>query len=257
MEQEILNIQQLREHWKAGKSLYNFFLTQPSAWLAEQYAQLGFPSLTLDMQHSLIEDSHLLSLLQAIRAGGSLPVVRLKWNRPELIMKALDYDVPILVCPMIENADEVAAFVKAAKYPPVGNRSYGPVRAGLRGGTDYFDRANDQILTFAMIETEGAIENLEAIAATPGLDGLYIGPFDLTASHGFPERANFSDPNLIALIDRVLAVAKKYNLFSGVFTIDIQDGKNMVAKGFNLVTCGTDGVLFNQVTKSWLKGLQG
>jgi 4-hydroxy-2-oxoheptanedioate aldolase len=157
---------------------------------------------------------------------------------------------------MIETAEEVAAFVRAAKYPPIGNRSFGPIRAGLRGGADYFDRANEQIVTFAMIETKAALDNLEAIAAVPGLDGLYIGPFDLTVSLGFPEQANFSDPNLMAIIDQVIAVAKKQQLFTGIFTVDPTDGKAMVAKGFNLVTCGTDGVLFNQIAKSWLADLK-
>ncbi|HKK75402.1 MAG TPA: aldolase/citrate lyase family protein [Saprospiraceae bacterium] len=255
MNTSTLTVPELKQQWKAGQTLYNFFLTQPSAWNAEQYAAMGYPSLTLDMQHGLIEDNHLLALLQAIRAGGSTPVVRLKWNRPELIMKALDYDVRILVCPMISSVAEVEAFVQAAKYPPQGNRSYGPARAGLRGGPNYFDQANDQILTFAMIETPGALEQLEAIAATPGLDGLYIGPFDLTASLGFPQRANFQDDNLIAIIERVLAVAQKEALYTGIFTIDPKDAKEMASRGFDLVTFGTDGLLFQQMAQAWLSKL--
>jgi 4-hydroxy-2-oxoheptanedioate aldolase len=257
MDTSIPTIQQIKQQWKAGQTLYNFFLMQPSSWNAEQYGALGYPSLTLDMQHGLIEDAHLLSLLQAIRAGGSLPAIRLKWNRPELIMKALDYDVPILICPMVNSVAEVEAFVRAAKYPPHGNRSYGPIRAGLRGGPDYFERANEQIVTFAMVETPGALDNLEAIAATPGLDGLYIGPFDLTASLGFPERANFQDENLLAIIDRVLAVAKRAGLYTGIFTIDPKDAKAMAHRSFDLVTFGTDGVLFQQIAKSWLSKLDG
>lgn len=251
MDTSIPTIQQLKQQWKAGKTLYNFFLMQPSPWNAEQYAALGYPSLTLDMQHGLIEDGHLLGLLQAIRAGGSLPAIRLKWNRPELIMKALDYDVPILICPMVNSVAEVEAFVQASKYPPQGNRSYGPIRVGLRGGPNYFEQANEQIATFAMIETPGALNDLASIAATPGLDGLYIGPFDLTASLGFPERANFQDENLLAIIDRVLAVAEKEELFTGIFTIDPEDARSMADRGFDLVTFGTDGVLFQQVAKSW------
>lgn len=255
MNSSFLSISQLKEQWNSGQTLYNFFLTQPSPWNAEQYAALGYPSLTLDLQHGLIEDSHLLSLLQAIRAGGSLPLVRLKWNRPELIMKALDYGVPILICPMVNNEEEVRAFVQAAKYPPLGNRSFGPVRASLRGGADYFENANDQILTFAMIETPGALDRLEAIAATPGLDGLYIGPFDLTASLGFPERANFQNDQLNTIIDQVLQVAKTRNLFTGIFTIDPNDARAMAARGFDLVTFGTDGLLFQEQARSWLSRL--
>lgn len=255
MNTSLLTVAQLKAQWRAGQPLYNFFLTQPSPWNAEQYAALGYPSLTLDMQHGLIEDGHLLALLQAIRAGGSLPALRLKWNRPELIMKALDYGGQLLICPMVRSAQEVQDFVHAAKYPPQGMRSYGPVRAGLRGGPDYFERANDEVLTFAMIETPDALDNLAAIASTPGLDGLYIGPFDLTASLGFPERANFRDDNLQAIIDRVLAVAREYGKFSGIFTIDPNDARAMAQKGFDLITFGTDGLLFQQVARSWLNRL--
>lgn len=244
----------LRQRWQSGQTVFNFFLTEPSPFNAEQYAALGFETLTLDLQHSLIEDAHLLALVQAIQAGGSVPMARLKWNRPELVMKALDYGIPLLICPMIEHAAEAAKFVQAAKYPPLGNRSFGPVRAGLK--TDYFETANAETFTFAMIETAGAVEDLEAIAATPGLDGLYIGPFDLSVSLGLAQKADFSDPTLLSVIDRVLELCKANDLYTGIFSTKIEDAQAMAQKGFHLITCGTDGLLLQNSAQRWWADLK-
>lgn len=249
-----MNVKWLRQKWNSGQTVFNFFLTEPSPFNAEQYATLGFETLTLDLQHSLIEDTQILNIVQAIKAGGSLAMARLKWNRPELVMKALDYGIPVLICPMIDRAHEAASFVKAAKYPPLGNRSFGPVRAGLEG--NYFAEANQETLTFAMIETAGAANDLEAIAATPGLDGLYIGPFDLSVSLGLEKKADFSDPELQAVIDRVLQLCQKNGLYSGIFSTQIKDAQAMAQKGFNLVTCGTDGLLLQQGAKNWWSNLK-
>ena len=237
---------QLRALLNNKASVYNLFLTQPSAWMAEQLGVFGLETLTLDLQHTLIEPSDWLGMMQGIKAGGSIPLARLPWNRPEYIMRALDYGVQGLICPMIETVEDVEAFVKAAKYPPQGNRSFGPIRAGLYGGPKYFEQANEQIVVFAMIETAAALENIEEIAQVPGLDGLYLGPFDLTASLGFPERANFADPKLQKIIEKVLEVSARNQLYSGVFTVDPFNAKAMAKKGFDLVTIGTEGILFRE-----------
>jgi 4-hydroxy-2-oxoheptanedioate aldolase len=250
-----MNVKWLRQQWAQGKTVFNFFLTEPSSWNAEQYAALGFESLTLDLQHSLIEDSQILAMVQGIKAGGSLPMARLKWNRPELIMKALDYGIPVIICPMIDHAKEAAAFVQAGKYPPLGNRSFGPVRAGLYD-QNYFKHANQNTLTFAMIETAGAAAQLEAIAATPGLDGLYIGPFDLSVSTGMAKKADFSDPALLKIVDQVLDLCKQYQLHSGIFTTQIKDAQAMAKRGFQLVSCGTDGQLLQKSAQNWWSRLQ-
>ncbi len=237
---------QLRTILDRKEVVYNLFLTQPSTWIAEQLGVWGFETLTLDLQHTLIEPAHWLGMMQAIQAGGSIPLARLPWNRPEYIMRALDYGVQGLICPMIETAADVEAFVKAAKYPPQGNRSFGPIRAGLYGGPNYFEEANQQIVVFAMIETAAALENIEAIAQVPGLDGIYLGPFDLTASLGFPERANFADPKLQDIIKKILTVAGQNRLYTGVFTVDTTNAQSMADKGFDLVTIGTEGILFRE-----------
>lgn len=246
------SISTLREKWQRGETATNLFLTGRSAWSAEVLSHLGFNSLTVDMQHGLTEFTDLLPTLQGIASGRALPFVRLNWNHPMEIMKALDYGAAGLICPMIETQADTAAFVRAAKYPPLGNRSFGPIRAALQHEGDYFEDANQATLAFAMIETAAAADNLEAIAATAGLDGLYVGPFDLSASMGLPQRADFSDPTLMQVIDRVLELANTYDLYTGIFTVDTDTARTMATKGFHLVTCGTDVLLLRQAAEAWL-----
>ncbi|MEL7162310.1 MAG: aldolase/citrate lyase family protein, partial [Bacteroidota bacterium] len=223
----------LRDRLGQSDPLHNLFLIAPSPWAAEWLSARYAASLTLDLQHGMIEDGHLLSLVQAIKAGGGIPAVRLAWNRPDRIMKALDLGIELLICPMIDGPEDAAAFVRAAKYPPLGNRSFGPCRAGFYAEENYFATANETAsLCFAMIETAGAYANLEAIAATPGLDGLYVGPYDLSVSTGLQKKADFSDPDLLEMIDAVYTTARAHDLFAGVFTMRQEDAHAMAAKGF-------------------------
>ena len=249
----------LRSLLERAEPLANVFMTLPAPFLAERLAASGVESITLDLQHGSIEAGDVLGILQAIGAGGAVPLVRLAWNRPELIMKALDYGVEGLICPMIDSAAEAAAFVRAAKYPPAGNRSFGPFRASLVYEGDYFADANAGTLCFAMIETAGAVDELDAIAATPGLDGLFIGPWDLSVSLGRQKQGDFSDPELLAVFDRVQAAARTNGLFCGVFTVRPEDARAMSARDFDLVTWGTEELMFQRGLGEWggVVGRQG
>ncbi len=241
----------LKERLRQPGTVSNVFMTLPVPFLAERMGLAGLESITLDLQHGAIESAHLLGLVQAIHAGGVPALARLAWNRPELIMNALDHGIEGLICPMIESAADTAAFVKAAKYPPAGNRSFGPFRAALRHGGDYFREANDTTVCLAMIETAGAVKELDAIAATPGLDGLYVGPWDLSASLGLKRQGDLTDPELTGVIDRVLALCRERGLVSGIFTVRPEDARSMADRGFDLVTWGTEMMLFERGLGDW------
>ena len=147
-------------------------------------AHAGFDSLTVDMQHGLSHFESAVPMFQAISTTDTVPLARVPWNEPGIIMKLLDAGCYGIICPMINSADEAAAFVGACRYPPHGYRSYGPTRAALYAGADYAAHANEEVLTLAMIETKAGLENLEAIVQTPGLDAVYVGPADLSQSLG-------------------------------------------------------------------------
>ena len=162
----------LKQLWHQNETAINAWLTIPSAWTAEIMAHAGFDAITIDMQHGLSDFQTTLSMLQAISTTESVPLARVPWNEPAMIMRLLDAGVYGLICPMVNTRADAEAFVGACRYPPLGFRSYGPIRANLYAGDDYFAHANETVLTFAMVETAEALENLEEIVKTPGLDGM-------------------------------------------------------------------------------------
>ena len=141
---------------------------------------------------------------------------------------------------MINDAAECAAFVQACRYPPAGYRSSGPTRAVVYGGPDYLAHANAEMLAFAMVETAAGLANVEAIVATPGLDGVYIGPSDLSLGLGGPPGQDQDAPLLMAAFDTILAACKAAGVKIGVHTSSMAYSRKMIERGFDLVTVGGD-----------------
>ena len=231
----------LKELFRAGKPIINSWLAVPSSFSAEVMAQQGWDSLTIDMQHGLIDYSNAISMLQAISSTETIPMARVNWNEPGQIMKILDAGAYGIICPMVSNKKEAEFFVKACMYPPKGYRSYGPIRGLIYGGADYADKANDEILKFAMIETKESLDNLDEIMKTPELDGIYIGPADLSLAIG--EKPSFDKPEgdpVYEVIMKILDHAKKNNIIAGIQNGQPEYAEKMIKKGFQLVTIGSD-----------------
>ena len=142
----------------------------------------GYDSITIDTQHGMIGFEPMLAMLQAMRFSPATLLVRVPWLDPAPIMQALDAGAYGIICPMINSRAEAERMVSYVRYPPKGERSFGPTRANYTAGSGYAAEANDEILCFAMVETAEAVANLADIVATPGLDGIYIGPADLSFS---------------------------------------------------------------------------
>jgi 4-hydroxy-2-oxoheptanedioate aldolase len=174
----------IKQMWRDGRFVTLGWLSVSNGFTAEVMARLGFDGLVIDMQHGLTDMANLWPMLQAVSQTDTVPVVRVPWNEPAPIMKALDLGAYAIIVPLISNAADAAKAVAACRYPPVGIRSSGPVRAIHYGGADYQAHADDEIVVFAMIETKEGLENLDAICATPGLDAVYIGPSDLAYALG-------------------------------------------------------------------------
>ncbi|MEJ5177121.1 HpcH/HpaI aldolase family protein [Erwinia sp. MYb416] len=166
--------------WSEGHTVLNGWLSVASPFTAEIMAAQGYDSVTIDIQHGLVGYETATTMLQAMRASGVTPMVRVPWLSPGDIMKALDAGAYGIICPMINNAEEARQLVSCVRYPPLGARSFGPTRVTFSAGQDYGQHADNEVLCFAMIETADAVKNIEAIVNTPGLDGIYIGPADLT-----------------------------------------------------------------------------
>lgn len=233
----------LKSLWAEGKPALNGWCSIGSPFAAEIMAAQGFDSVTVDMQHGALDYSALLPMFQAMRASGAVLMARVPWNEPGVIMKALDAGAYGIICPMVNTAADAAAFVKCLRYPPRGERSYGPTRVSFAAGANYAAEANDNILGFAMIETAEGLANVEAIAATPGLDGLYIGPSDLTLSltQGRLSPAfDREEPEMVAAIQAILAAAKKARIRAGLHCGTPEYAARAIGWGFDLTTVGGD-----------------
>lgn len=232
-----MSISNLKSRWQADETLVNAWVTIPNFWTAEIVARAGFDTMTIDAQHGLATDlSTILPMLQAISTTETVPFVRLPDHNPAYIMRMLDAGAGGLICPMVNTRHEAEEFVKNCYYPPVGYRSLGPVRAeGLYSG-DYFKDAPSTFLTMAMIETADGIKNLEDIAATPHLDALYVGPWDLSISMGFEKLADFGNKELVRLFDQILNAAKKHGKVAGIQCSSPETARQMSEMGFRFVT---------------------
>jgi len=231
----------IKQMMKDGKPVINGWLSIPSTVSAEAMAHQGWDSLTIDLQHGLVDYTNALPMLQTISSTNVTPLTRVNWNEPGQIMKLLDAGSYGLICPMVSNKKQAENFVQASMYPPNGYRSFGPIRGMLYGGNDYAKNADSEMLKFAMIETKEALDKLDEIMSVKGLDGIYIGPADLSLS--LNEEPGFDRPTntkAYSEILRILEHAKKHNIFAGIHNATPEYAKTMIDKGFNFVTISAD-----------------
>ncbi|TPE49515.1 HpcH/HpaI aldolase family protein [Amaricoccus solimangrovi] len=236
----------LKTLWAEGKPAINGWLSIGNPFTAEIMAAQGYDSVTIDAQHGALDYSAVLPMLQAMRASGVVPMVRVPWREPGVIMKMLDAGAYGIICPMVNTAEQAADFVSCLRYPPQGQRSFGPTRANFSAGANYASEANDEILGFAMIETKEAMANLDAIAATPGLDGLYIGPADLSFSLAEGRLAPAFDreePEMVAAIKTILAACRKHGIRAALHCGTPDYAAKAIGWGFDLTTVGGDSRL--------------
>jgi 4-hydroxy-2-oxoheptanedioate aldolase len=240
----------LKQIFKEGKAIINGWLEIPSSYSAEIMAHQGWDSLTIDMQHGAIDHSNLLEMFQAISTTDVVPMARLNWNEPGHIMKVLDSGAYGVICPMVSNRQQAEQFVQACIYPPKGYRSFAPTRAFMYGGSDYVDHANDEILKLAMIETKEALQELDKIMSTPGVDGIYIGPVDLSFAIG--EKPSFDNPEGSPQYEQIVNIlkhAKKNNIIAGIHNSTSEYAKKMIDLGFQIVTVSSDKALVSDAAR--------
>jgi len=223
----------------SGQTLLGGWCSIPSSLTAEIMTRTGFDFIVVDMQHGLLDYQSTVSLMQAIDIADTAPVVRVPWKDIAMIGKVLDAGAMTVIVPMINTVADVEAVVSACRYAPQGIRSVGPMRAMLRHGQEYFPNANQDVAVFAMIETAEALENVEAIAAVPGLTGLFVGPFDLSLSLGLPPGNNDGNPIFDQALQRILAACKDSGVSTGILA-NKELGAKRVQQGFQFVVISAD-----------------
>ena len=233
----------LREIWAAGKPATNFWLGVPSMLSAEIVAHQGWDSLTVDMQHGHVGYESMVAMLTAISTTAAVPLVRVPWNQPGDVMRALDAGSYGVICPNVDTREQCECFVGACRYAPQGYRSIGPKRAVLYGGPDYIAKANETVLAIVQVESALGLKNVAEIASVKGLDMIYIGPNDLGLSLGRDIRTGLADPELMKAIDQILGAAKTAGVRTGIYCRNADEAKSMFTKGFDLATVTSDDAL--------------
>jgi 4-hydroxy-2-oxoheptanedioate aldolase len=213
-----MRINKIKKMMTEGKPVINGWLQVPSTASAETMSQQGWDSLTIDMQHGLVDYTNALPMLQTISASDVTPLARVNWNEPGQIMKILDAGSYGIICPMVSNKQQAENFVQACMYPPNGYRSYGPVRGLIYGGPDYAKHADTELLKFAMR----------------------------------PEGTKAYDQIL-----RILDHAKKNNIFAGIHNGSPEYAMKMVDKGFNFVTISSDQRIMGLGAKNIIEKIKG
>jgi len=241
---------QLKARIAAGKANVNGWLAIPSGFSAEVMAQCGWDSVTVDMQHGVQDYQSMVQCFQAMQAHPITPMVRVPWNEPGIIGKALDGGAMGIICPMVNDAAEAKALAEACLYPPMGKRSNGPIRAAMYGeASSYQSTANNEILVIPMIETQAGIDNIDAILAVPGISGIYIGPSDMGLSLGMIPILDREEPVILGIYETLVAACRKAGKFAGLHNGTAAYAAKMVGMGFQLCTIANDSGLMARAAR--------
>ncbi|WP_326539858.1 HpcH/HpaI aldolase family protein [Pseudorhodoferax sp.] len=230
----------LRTLWQADKAAVNGWLAVPSSFSAEVMAHQGWDTLTIDLQHGVIDYAQMVTLLQAISTTPTVPIVRVPWLEPGIIMKTLDAGAYGVICPMVSTREDAQRLVAYSHYAPQGTRSFGPVRALLYGGADYPVEANRTVVAFAMIETAQALDNIDAILGVEGLDAIYVGPSDLSLALGCKPVFDDVEPKVAEAIAHIVARARAHGVQAGIHNGRTDVALARIAKGYRFVTVASD-----------------
>lgn len=244
----------LRQQVREKGYVLNGYCQMPGTFSAELYARQGWDAVTLDLQHGLIGYDTALPMVQAMAPTGVLLLARVPWLDPAIIMKLLDAGVLGVTCPMVNTAADAERLVQYCKYPPRGERSYGPIRAGLLYGSDYAARANEAVSVLAMVETAEAVENLDKILAVADLDGVYIGATDLALSMGRPMGQKELDPAVESAVEHVLQQCRKRGVIAGMIARDPDQAGRLVQRGFQFITLSSDMQALAGQARQWVQG---
>lgn len=228
---------------REGRPQIGLWSTLCSNWAAEIIAPAGFDWILIDMEHSPNDLATVLGQLQVYESVPTTPVVRPPWNDPVVIKRILDLGVYNLLIPMVQNADDARAAVRATRYPPNGIRGVSLNQRGNRFGRykDYVQRVEQENCVLAQIETGEALVRLEEIAAEDGVDGIFFGPADLSASLGLLGQPGH--PDVWAAIDDGLARCKAAGVPAGILTGQESDSIRCLRSGFGYVATGVDSAL--------------
>lgn len=251
-----MSIPSVRTLWENGQKCVNGWCSIPSTVTAEIVARQPFDTLTIDLQHGLVDYQTALTMLQAMSVSDVPKLARVRWNDPGFIMALLDAGFTGIICPMVNTEKDARDFVAACRYAPEGGRSFGPTRASIVYGANYQSEANSRITKLAMIETREAMDNLDSILGVDGLDAVYIGPSDLSISMGYAPSLEPTEPEVINAIATIRQKAHAAGLYAGIHVGSARYASAMLADGFDLASLSTDVRMFSSMMADTLAAVR-
>jgi 2-keto-3-deoxy-L-rhamnonate aldolase RhmA len=230
----------MKRKLQAGQAVIGSVITTPEPFLAEVMGAAHFDFLLIDTEHCPFSVYQLQTVLIALQSTESTLIVRAPWNDPVAVKQILDVGAEGVIFPWVSTRAECEAAVAAAKYPPEGLRGFGPRRAARLSGDahEYARRANEEIMVLVQIERAEALDRLDEILTTPGLDGIMIGPADLAASLGHLHDMEHQEVD--AAIQRVLDGCKQHGVPFGMFTGSAERARKWIGRGGRIATLGGD-----------------
>ncbi len=243
---------------KAGEPSLGTWLALPSPEAADYTATLGFDWLTIDSEHNAIDIRTIGQMFTAIAARGVAPFVRIPWNLPENFKRALDAGAWGIVVPMVDTVEQAQIAIRAAKYPPTGNRSLGGGMHSMNFGAtsaEYFKHANDEILVILQTESPTGVANAEAIYSLPGVDAIFVGPVDLRAQMRAADGTEATDEEFEAMLQRVIDAGKKTGTPTGMHVMDPQSALRRAEQGMQFIAIGSDLRLMTEKAVETLRAI--
>ncbi len=229
----------LRTRWSEGGAAIAVWFSTYSPSIAEGIAGLDFDVIVIDLQHGLLDENDATTMMRAMARTDATILCRVPSNKPGVIGRVLDAGAAGVIVPMVNSAADAQAAVRAARYAPDGERSFGPTRARLTGRTTDVAEMNDATLVIPMIETVQAVEHVEEIAAVDGGDALYVGPSDLSITLGLAPRGHHDDERFLGALERVLAAATAHGVAPAIHA-DASLAARRLDEGWSMVTVVTD-----------------
>ena len=251
----------LARRLRAGETVHSGWCGLSSPIVAELVGREGFPAVTLDGQHGLWDTASIVSGIAQVRQSGAAAIVRIPVGEFATASRALDFGAEGIIAPMINTPADARAYASFAKYPPIGERSWGPHRATmlaeLADQKVYLTEGNALTFTLAMIETRAALDNVAAIAATPGIDGLFLGPSDLSIALSQGATIDPLSPDVDRELERIAEAARKAGKIMGAYCHSAERAVALAKRGVRFLAVGSDLGFLRAGTAAALKTLKG
>ncbi len=249
---------QVRRRLAAGEPTIGAFLGLGSPGVAGLMANAGFDWLVIETEHNALDSAEIEHMLMAMAGTDVTPIVRVPSSNRVYIQRALDMGALGVLVPLVSSADEARAVVDATRFPPEGSRSFGPLRASRYSfdNDDYLERANENMLVALIVETKGALDELEEIAAVPGVDALTLGPYDMSLALGLDPR-KLPLPEIDEVTRRMIEAGRRHGVAIGASPIASGGIQELLDAGITFVSCGSDYSLLAAASKASLAEFHG